>query len=764
MSDPLHKTTQSQGAAKEIRASDETLLQEIRENFDLDTDAFADIRSEGSTDIQYIANDPWPAAEKTSRRENQRPLVAIDILNQYTNLVVNEVRQHPREVKVSPAGYGATAKLAEFRENRIRAIQYKSDAQAAYITAMENMCQRSYGFFRISLRYVSETSFDQEICIKRIPNPDAILFDNACKELDCSDAQRCFVLDQTPVKDFKREYPNAAITDFSGQIAKQYPRWIKDNMIQLAEYWRVEQKDDMVVQFHDPKAGILSEALSRLPGAEIKGDTLIFGAMRLEILDRRETRIPSIVQYITNGVEILKRNKWLGKWIPIVPMFGKELYVEQPGGSKRLLLSLIRNARDAQMGYNYARTCEVEAVGMVPRTNYLAIEGQFEGHEQEVADANKVPKAFLYYKAWMPDGPTPAQPLPPPIREPFDPPVQNLELCADSFAKSAQTAIGMYNSSVGKNDTNVKSGKAIQELDEQSDLGSFHFIANYNRGITAGGRIINDLISKIEISERQVSIRKQDGTEALPTINTQEPYTDDATGEQHHYPMQLGEYDVTIGVGPNEDAQRDQASDFVETLVEELAGLPIDPAKKEAILAQLVKSKQMGPIGDQIVDILQPPAGDPQQLQASLQQMQGEVQKLQQENVALHAERAAKIVEQQTKIHVEGMRGQNQLDLSTQKLIVDLIKAELASKSRSTDLIAEQDADREKTVLGLQHESTLQHSEQAHEVAHSAVEHNRAKELADKQATNAALAQAADHAQQSMLAQQAAENQPQAGQ
>ena len=150
MPDPTRKP---QGRSDE--KSEDSLLSEIRNNYDFDSDAFKEIREEGSTDIRYIANDPWPAKERQQRKEQNRPIISCDLLNQYTNLVINEVRQHPREIKISPAGYGATAKLAEFRENRVRAIQYKSDAQAAYITAMENACQRGYGFARVGLRYKS---------------------------------------------------------------------------------------------------------------------------------------------------------------------------------------------------------------------------------------------------------------------------------------------------------------------------------------------------------------------------------------------------------------------------------------------------------------------------------------------------------------------------------------------------------------------------------------------------------------------------------
>lgn len=752
--------------------SEETLLQEIRDNYDFDTDAFADIREQGSIDITYIANDPWPEKEKQSRKDNERPLISIDLLNQYTNLVINEVRQHPREIKISPSGFGATAKLAELRENRVRAIQYKSDAQAAYVTALENSCQRGYGYFRVSLRY-KENSFNQEICIKRIPNPDAVLFDSGCKEIDCSDAQRCFVLDQISLKDFKRQWPNAERVDFAGELAKAYPQWIKNNFLQIAEYWRVEKKDDMILQFDGGAAGTLESLQSKLltSGATVdKGFVMLPAkegqpALKGKIFQERKERVPSIVQYITNGVEILEKNKWLGKWIPIVPMFGKELYITEADGSKRMLMSLIRNARDAQMSYNYFQTCVTEAVGMVPRTNYLGYEGQFEGHEQEFADANKVPKPYVQVKPVL-DGVT-QQVLPLPTRTPFDPPVQNLELGAEAMAKAIQSTVGMYNSSVGKNDTNVKSGKAIQELDEQSDLGAFHFIDNCNRGITAGGRIVNDLISKIEVSEMEVPIRKQDGTEVMVKIN--QAYVDEA-GQPQHHDMTLGEYDTTISVQPNQDSQREAASDFLETFLQEMGELIAEPAKREALVALSIQIKQMGPIADQMVDILQPKPGDPQQLQSQLQQLQSQVQQLSQENEALHLDRAGRVIEQHTKLQIAAGKNKTDLDLKTMELLVQLDKAELASKSRSSDLIAQSDAEMTKHLMGIQSTEKLATHDAAHEVALADMQHGQNKELAaqaaqhqsaaaSQQAGHKSAAEMQDFGHKSALSKQSAEHQ-----
>ena len=727
------------------------LLEEIRENYETAFESFQPTMEEGDKDIQFVLNDGWPEAEKALRHKagSERPIVSCDQLNQYTNLVINEVRQHPRQIKVSPTGYGATAKLAEIRENRLRSIQYRCDAQAAYLCAMENAVQRSYGYARVVLQYASETSTDQEIRIVRIPNPNSVLFDPSAREIDSSDAEFCFVLETFTKKAFKRRWPKAKIVDFDATFSTDYPLWIKDKHIQVGEYWKVHKRKDEVLVI-DGSDGEKTELLSALEarGGTVGDSMVIYPAtddhdvMKVPLKNHRNTMISTIKQRITNGVNILETNQWIGKWIPIVPLFGKEIYKSDAGRSSKVLMSLIRNAREPQMAYNYFMTTALEAVGAVPRATVRALEGSLDGHEADWQEAHHIPKAWLYYKpVQLPDGSYATEQ---PTSTPFDPPLQNLMIGVESFLRAIQSAVGMYNTSVGKDDTNAKSGVAIKQLDTQSDQGAFHFIDNYNhRFLGHIGRICNDLISKIDAGPRQVMIRTKDNKDKLVWVN--KPYTDE-NGEEQHHDMTLGEYDITIGVEQTADSQREAASDFLETFIGELPNMGFDPATTKALLALAIELKQLGPIAEQMVKILQPPQGDPVQTQQQLQQLQAQLEQLQTENAALHQDRARRELEAQTKIQIETMKQQgagaadaaahgHELTLANLQNLVKIIIAELQSKSRSTDQIAEQDASRIEQAMGFAHEAGTQ-----------AVEHEHEHSIADKQAAIAQAQQAAQTA------------------
>jgi hypothetical protein len=167
---------------------DEALLEEIRDRFTYGTNEWRSIRDEAEKDMRYIAGDCWEEEERRAREDAGRPCLSLDELGQYVNQAVNDVRQHKRGVKVTPQGSGAKDKDAELRQSLYRQVEYRSNAQTeAYITMFENTVQRSYGFLRVKPRYVSDRSFDQELIIEPLPNPDLVTPDPDFVRTDGSD-------------------------------------------------------------------------------------------------------------------------------------------------------------------------------------------------------------------------------------------------------------------------------------------------------------------------------------------------------------------------------------------------------------------------------------------------------------------------------------------------------------------------------------------------------------------------------------------------
>src|SRR3990167_2664824 len=677
---------------EETGTKNEKLLKEIRDNYDYHCASWDSIRKEAKIDVCLATGRPWDMTEET-RKDKQarisvgRPVLALDEISQYVNQYNNSFRTNKRAIKLQPVGEGADEKNAEFKAGMIRQIEYQSNAQSAYICAAESAGIRGYGWARVAKKFYDDTSFDLELCIKRIPNPDNVCPDPDFQEADASDMKWLFFLDSYTEKEFEQNWTDAKVKSFTPELASKYPKWINNKRIQVAEYWRVETKKRILIQLNEK---IPPQFLGEIGGApKIKGKNLVYpDGVDFPILKQREVQDRSIVQYITNGIEILEKKTWDGQWIPFVPVFGKEVFVDRGSGPQRELFSLIRLARDPVMLYCFARTNQSEVASMTPKSKWMVLEGQIGQDDlDDWANAHKLPKAFLKYQVVT--DPSTGQPIiKAPERVDYEPPIQALEMLAESARRAIQASLGQTALPTSAQRLNEKSGVALKQIENMQQVGSFHFHDNFNVFLMHLGRILNEQIDINYDTTREVGIREEDDNYKMVGIRG-EPME----GQEQPYKVGQGKYDITVTVGPSFQSQHEEAGAFVDTLVQNLRTLPIPPPVAIQLLAKLVRMKQLGPVGDQIVKLLEPEQGE-QQTQAMLGQMKQHIEMLQkglipqlQAKIAeLEREKQGKVLENQSKEKIAALEAQTEKF----KIVVQaLTKAEeLTSKENIAGLQA----------------------------------------------------------------------------
>lgn len=617
--------------------SDESLLEEIRENFRYSADYFSEIREQSKIDMRFMCADAWEPKERAKRMdaEQPRPCLDCDELGQYVNQLVNDIRESPRSIKVIPTGAGANDKTAELRANKIRNIEYDSKAQTAYVTAFENAVQRGYGWARINTAPVSESPFSEgakKLVIRRISNPDSIYPDPDFREADGSDMMWLFVIDWLSIDAFKRDYPDAEISKddlLRGRaLAAEAPRWISEKEIQIAEYWRVETQDAVMCKLAD--------------GRIVDSENAPEG---ISVVEKRDYKRRTVVQRITNGYEILGEPlSWKGRYIPFPLCLGRELWVDDGNGTRRIWESLVRHARGPQQLYNYYRTTQAEVVRMVPKSPFTGARGQFEGHEREWQKVNDTPLAYLEYEAYPKDNPNPAQPMPPPTRPAYDPPVQALEVGAQAARQAIQASMGIMPLPTQAQRQNEKSGVALEKIKSETQQGSYHFVDNFERFLMQCGRVLNDLLPLVYDTERDEAITLPDETHKIVHLHGA---TQGANGQAEVLTWGDGDHDVTISTGPSYESEREEANAFVDNFLGVIGNLPLDPTVKSELIALAIKMRDLGPEGDLMAEIISPKAQQdiPPQAQAMLKQLNERLQmsdltvaQLMQEKVAKHAE------------------------------------------------------------------------------------------------------------------------------
>jgi hypothetical protein len=689
---------------------DDPVLQEMHDRWTYATNEWKDIRDEAKTDMRYVAGDPWNAADRAARKAAGRVCLSLDELGQYVNQLINEVRQHKRAIQVTPLGNGANDTTANFRANLIRQIEYRSNAQQAYTTAFENTVQRSYGFFRIKPQYVHDRSDEQELLIDPLPNPDLVTIDPDILKPDGSDMRYAWIAESWAIPDFKRRFPKAKITSFSPDVQAAYPQWVSDQRVQIAEYWRVEMKPETLFMLQTPEGGKL--------GVFESERTSPAGALMAAwpVLSQRKVDRKSVTQVLTNGIEILETNEFPGTSIPIVCCFGKVLYVDEGSGAKRKIMSLVRLARDPQMLYCYYRTAEAEQVGMSTKFPYFIRRGSLKPEEKnKLAESLHQPVAFIEVEMTgdtMLAGTMPEMP----VRNPFEPAIQALEVGAEGARRAIQAAMGISPLPTSAQRKNEKSGVALQEMRNAEQQGSYHFIDHYEAAITRGGVILNELIPHYYDTARDVAVRTPADETSIVRINDPQA-PDKESGEP--IAADQGEHDVTLSTGPSMDSEREAASNFADNLAQNPQVFPV-------IGDLVVKLKNLGPIGDEIADRLHkmlPPQlqaqegeGEPlpPQVMAQMEQAQKMIDLLTKEVEKRTKQAETDEIKIQGQMQIEQMRQEfetkrtaleqsTKVQIEKMKIVADLLKTRATLEQQQTEAMidaATGELDREVAAAG----------------------------------------------------------------
>ena len=609
-------------------ALDDEILKTARERLNLAEEAEAEIRKLALDDLNFRVGNQWPDNIQQDRERDGRPCLVINRLPQFVQQVTNDQRQNRPSIKVHPVSDGADEETAKVIQGLIRHIEYNSNAEAAYDTAFESAATSSFGYFRIVTDFADPESFDQEIFIKRIRNPLSVFFDPYAQEPDGSDAQWGFIIDDISRDDYKAKYPDSKLAapeaDWSG-IGNNQPGWVKGDSARVAEYFRIEKKEKRI---HLLKTGAVVEDHDLIPhqmSAHAAG-------LDASLVSSRIAKVPVVHWLKINGIEILERTQWPGSYIPIIPVYGAEIFIN----GKRILESVIRNAKDAQRMYNYWKSSETETIALAPRTPFIVAEGQLEGYEKEWETANKRNYAFLYYKPTTIAG----QQAPPPQRQNFEPGTQAITQAAMLAADDLKATTGIYDAALGAQSKDI-SGVAIQRRNSQTLTSNFHFTDNLTRSMKHAGKILVNLIPKIYDTARSARIVGDDGTQKIVRLN--QPFKDE-TGKEQLYALDTGKYDVTVDTGPSFASKREEA---VTAMAEMTRAYP----QIMQVAGDLMVKNMDWPGAQDLADRLKmtlPPAlqQDPKQkqippmVQAQMQQMQGMIKQL-----TDHLNEATKIIE-----------------------------------------------------------------------------------------------------------------------
>ncbi len=619
-------------------------------------------RIEALEDLRFIAGDQWPVQIRSIRLGDNRPCLTIPRINTFYSQIVSDLRKNRPAIQVDPVGSGADIEKAQILQGIIGHIEYISKADLAYDSAAESASGIGFGFVRLVTEYKRD-SFDQQILIKPIYNHFSVYGDPDAKTADWSDCNYCFVTSEMNKWVFTQKYPEAnpeSVGDLYIGTGDNRMRWWSEESVRIAEYYWVEETKATLC--------LLSDGSSKYED-ELEPED--------QVEKRRSCMRRKVKWCLMTGSEVLEGPKdWAGKYIPIVPMWGKIAIIEgQPWR-----WGMIRQAKDSQRMYNYWASAMTEHVALSPKAPFMGTKEQIQGYETEWMTANTKNVSFLPYK---PTKDSTGNPIPPPQRIQNVPVPDGIVNALSVVGSDMQFVTGIFNPGLGQdNQQGPESGKAVLLRQTQSDDANFIYADNQHRMLRMVGIQLIDLIPKILTTQQDMRIISPDGDDEIITVNQPQMNPKTAMLETLNDLTDMGDYDVRVEAGPSHATQRQQAADAMMALIQ------ADPQAIPIVADQLMKNldfpgaqiladrfAKMMPVQLTQDDPL-PPGVQAQfkQMQDFIGKLQQQMQQVGQENDKLKLENRNKVDENQTKRDIGFAQIQASLAESFASMKTDMIK------------------------------------------------------------------------------------------
>lgn len=469
------------------------LLKEIRTRFEqLNTNEASD-RKLFLEDLCFtynIGDGQWP--EEIRRKRKNKPCLTSPKLRKFVAQVANRERDMRMAMKVRPVDDYGDPKTADIYDGILRHIEYQSTADEVYSHGGMYALAGGWGYWRVRSDFVPDDVV-QEILIEKIDNPLSVWLDPR--------GNYCFIREGLTKDEFKAQYPDAEYVDTdSSSYGDAYALWYEKDKIFVSEYYKRELYDKTIAKVLFPDNSTKIIELTKERTAES------LTAAGLKIITTRTFKSYRIKWYKVTGNEVLEEITLPGTVIPVVQVEGD--FVNIDGKIHRR--SFIRDGKDSQRLYNYSLSTFAETVALQPKAPYLVFADEIEGYT-DIWDNGEAGDRFYLPVNRTAGNTRPRREQPPQVA----PGVLAMLNIAD---KDIPDTIGLYEASFGQV-SNERTGVAIRNRAQRSDLTTYHFPDNLRRAILKTVRICIEWIPSIYDTERVVRMRGEDGKNTLAEIN-----------------------------------------------------------------------------------------------------------------------------------------------------------------------------------------------------------------------------------------------------
>jgi hypothetical protein len=512
--------------------SQEEFIKDMRYQYEADVDFDRLNRQEALSDLKFAAGEQWDPVVLAQRKG--LPCLVVNTIPQFTAQLVGDWRESRKAIKVVPSD-NSDQDIASIRGDLIRNIEMESRADRSYDQAFESMTTCGDGAFKVTVEYAKDDVFDQDVFIRPIEDPLAVVWDRFSVDPTGRDAQRVFVDDRCPKKEFDRKWPGVGggsnLMDEDKTDRLSLLGWVDDESYRVTEYWRMIERQKTLALFENGKMYEIDEdnmgEIVEANGAPVK--TRIVWCRYAQM------------HYCTGTNILAGPYEYRLNRLPVIRMSGRIVNV----GGRRVRYGLVRYMKDPSRLRNFWRSIAAEQLGYAPKAQWIATQSAVEGRQEAFRKAHLTRDPLLIVNDEAIIGQN-IQKIDPPV------PQQALFTEVQMNTQDMKDVSGIHDASLGIQ-SNETSGRAILTRQREGDIASQTYYDNADAALLEGGDVINQLIPQIYDGTRVVRLIGPD--EAIKFQRVNDPMNPESVD------LSMGKFDVALSTGSSYTTRRVAAAE-----------------------------------------------------------------------------------------------------------------------------------------------------------------------------------------------------------
>jgi hypothetical protein len=560
---------------------------------------------------RFVMAAQWNQEETDILKSFKKVPLTFNKLSTLINTLLGEQQQNTPQIEIVPLS-NCTQETAKLRQIVVKDIMLSSDAKTVYQVAASQAFIGGFGAFIIDTDYTHDKSFDQDIVYRSIKDATRCYWDIGAEHINKIDGMRCGYITRMTRDKFKQLYgvdventvladdskkavpTNSEIAaavettiqgdlgfgwadDHSVTIIDDYERTFKkDTLYKLSngETLNQEEMDELIESSKEHIAKLeearmmmqeAQKAMQMMNGgdygmqpqempmpiepmqAQVSDEDIIPLYMNGEVVrieDERPSKKSVFIHKKMAGHYILEESEFPAEDCPVIFVDQNSTYDKE---GKQICRSFITDAVDAQRFLNYLGTQIAYLLKISRYDQFIGSKENARSPQTQKIWTNPAAVQGLLMYDESPSGAKPEQLRPPEL------PI-SLVNQYERAIEDMYTSTGMYPSRLGQQGNEV-SGAAIDARTRQGSYPTYVAFNSINRAITAGGRIVNQMIPRVYDTQRVLSLMMPDEGQKNITVNEQQ----DEYGENIKNDIRKGSFEVRLQAGPSYEGQKAEA-------------------------------------------------------------------------------------------------------------------------------------------------------------------------------------------------------------